>query len=189
MEQSDLLRFLATTLEALGLAYFVTGSIATTYYSEPRFTNDIDVVVDLPAARVHDFCSAFSTQRFYVSEEAALAAARTRTQFNIIEPETGLKIDVMVPEDSAFNRSRFSRARSADVGQGVRVRIAAPEDAIIKKMQYYREGGSEKHLRDIASVLRVSGDSVDREYIARWAEDLGLNEIWSVVLERLTKAT
>lgn len=51
MEQSDLLRHLASTLERLEIPCFVTGSTASIAYGEPRFTNDIDVVVDLPASR------------------------------------------------------------------------------------------------------------------------------------------
>jgi len=35
--------------------------------------------------------------------------------------------------------------------------VARPEDVILSKMQYYREGGSEKHLRDITGMLKVSG--------------------------------
>ena len=52
MEQSELLQFLVTALERLGLRYFVTGSTVTIFYGEPRFTNDIDVVVDLPESAV-----------------------------------------------------------------------------------------------------------------------------------------
>jgi hypothetical protein len=56
---------------------------------------------------------------------------------------------------------------------------------IVKKMEFYREGGSEKHLRDITGILRISGDEIDREYISRWAANLGLTDIWKAVLKRL----
>jgi len=63
--------------------------------------------------------------------------------------------------------------------------FAAPEDVIIKKMEYYKEGGSEKHLRDIAGILKISGQMVDREYIVEWARHLGLTEIWDAIKRRL----
>jgi hypothetical protein len=66
--------------------------------------------------------------------------------------------------------------------------VASPEDVIIGKMLYYREGGSEKHLRDITGILKVSGDQVDRAYVARWAAELGVTEIWQAVLRRLGEA-
>ncbi len=86
MEQSDLLRYVARVLEDMGLRYFVTGSTATIFYGEPRFTNDIDVVVDLPASRVAEFCRRFPESDFYVSEAAAHEAVLRKSQFNIIQP-------------------------------------------------------------------------------------------------------
>ena len=55
-------------------------------------------------------------------------------------------------------------------------------------MEAYREGGSEKHLRDIAGVLKISGDHLDRDYIAEWADRMGTSEIWQEVLRRSTEA-
>ncbi|MBI4288544.1 MAG: hypothetical protein HY671_08975 [Chloroflexi bacterium] len=63
--------------------------------------------------------------------------------------------------------------------------FAAPEDVIIKKMEYYRDGGSEKHLRDVTGIISVSGGQIDRAHITKWATRLGLLDIWNAVLERL----
>ena len=63
--------------------------------------------------------------------------------------------------------------------------FAAPEDVIIKKMEYYKEGGSEKHLRDIAGILKISGETVDRSYIAEWARRLDLVDIWDAIQKKL----
>ena len=64
--------------------------------------------------------------------------------------------------------------------------FASPEDVIIKKMEYYREGGSEKHLRDITGILKVSAGEIDQAYIVEWAERLGLAPIWTAIQQRLT---
>jgi hypothetical protein len=63
--------------------------------------------------------------------------------------------------------------------------FTSPEDAIIKKMEFFREGGSDKHLRDIAGVLTTSREQIDLSYIEQWVERLGLSEIWQAVVERL----
>jgi hypothetical protein len=65
------------------------------------------------------------------------------------------------------------------------VSFASPEDVIVKKMLSYREGGSEKHLRDIAGVLRMQGESLDRGYLQSWVERLGLTDIWQAILDRV----
>jgi hypothetical protein len=185
MEPSELLHFLAGVLEGLQLPYFVTGSTVTIFYGEPRFTNDIDVVVALTARHVTAFCQQFPEEDFYVDEEAVRDAIRHRSQFNIIHPRSGLKIDVIIPQTNDFNRSRFNRARRVRAGVDWDASFASPEDAIIKKMEYFREGGSEKHLRDITGVLRTSGAAIDRDYIERWAVDLGLLDIWQAILHKL----
>jgi hypothetical protein len=49
---------------------------------------------------------------------------------------------------------------------------------IVRKLEFFREGGSEKHIRDIQAILRVSGDTVRRDVIERWAQDLGVLREW-----------
>ena len=184
MEPSELLTHLVRALERLGVPYLVTGSTATIAYGEPRFTNDIDVVVDLRLDQVQDLCAAFPTPDFYVSQSAAETAVRQHHQFNIIHPKSGLKIDVIVASDSPFDRSRLQRGRYLSAGSDLQVCFGSPEDVILKKLEYYREGGSDKHLRDIAGVLKVQGQRVDRQYIAEWAEKLGVLDLWEAVTQR-----
>ena len=185
MEQSDLLQFVVKALERVGLRYFVTGSTVTIFYGEPRFTNDIDIVVDLPQCSIEEFCRQFPDDQFYVSEEAARDAVQRQSQFNIIHPQSGLKIDVIIPAATEFNRSRFHRIQKVQAGDGWDACFASPEDAIVKKMEYFRDGGSEKHLRDITGVLKTSGKEIDTAYIERWAHTLNLMEIWEAILERM----
>jgi hypothetical protein len=182
VNQAELLELLANTLEELGIPYLVTGSVATIAYGEPRFTNDIDVVVKLFPHQVSDFCSAFPADHFYISPEAVKEAIDRHSQFNILYPAVGLKIDVMVAEDTDFNDSRFSRTNRLRVAPNLKVNFASPEDVIVKKLAFYREGGSDKHLRDIRGVLAVMGDDIDRGYIDRWVNIFGLLPEWSAVL-------
>ena len=173
MEQDELLRQVVETLGSLDLPYLITGSIATILYGEPRFTNDIDVV------------EAFPGDEFYLDPERIRQAVAAKSQFNIIHPASGLKIDVMIPAMDAFDRSRFSRAARVHPADDYEATFASPEDVIVKKMQFYSEGGSDKHLRDIAGVLRISSAEIDRDYVTEWADRLGLREIWDRVLEEL----
>jgi hypothetical protein len=185
MEPSDLLLHFVEILERLGIPYLVTGSMATTAYGEPRFTNDLDVVVDLRPEQVDAFCQSFPATEFYCYREAVLQAVQQRFQFNIVHFESGIKIDVFIPELSLFNQSFLSRGKRLTLGSGFDVRFASPEDVILKKLEYFREGGSEKHVRDIIGVLKVQAERIDREYIAAWASRLGLAETWQDVLQRI----
>lgn len=184
MEQSDLLCYVVEVFDRLGIRYFVTGSVATVFYGEPRFTNDIDFVVDLQDSKISDFCRSFPGNEFYVSEEAAREAVQAGSQFNIIHPASGLKADVIVSRNSTFDLARFARRAAVPQSSGSKVYFSSPEDVIIRKMVAYLEGGAEKHLRDIAGVVKISGSDLDNEYVCNWAHQLGLTEIWQAILNR-----
>jgi hypothetical protein len=179
-EPAELLAHLAASLELLQIGYLVTGSMATIAYGEPRFTNDIDVVVDLHADKIDAFCARFPAPEYYCPRHMVTDAIRKKWQFNIIHPASGLKIDVIIATDSDFDRSRLSRGERIATADDTFVSFASPEDVILKKLVYYREGGSEKHIRDIVGVLKVQGDRIDRTYIAAWADRLGVGDEWGL---------
>jgi hypothetical protein len=181
----ELLQKVAEVFEGNQIQYLVTGAIASVAYGEPRLTNDIDIVAAMKEEHVPGLLKAFPSDEFYVSEEAMKEAIRHQGQFNIIHPSSGLKVDVIIRKDTEFDRSRFSRIRRIQPAESYQANFASPEDVIIKKMEYYREGGSEKHLRDITGILKVSGEEIDCAYIDHWARRLDLIEIWEAIQERL----
>lgn len=184
MEPEDLLRHVRDVCDRLSLTYLVVGSTATIAYGEPRFTNDIDIVVDLPHGKIDDFCTAFPDDQFYISRSAVEQAVSNSFQFNVIHPASGLKVDFIVLSDSAFDQSRTARRRNLSVFPDGNACFASPEDVIIKKLIYHHEGGSDKHLRDIGGVLRIQGDKIDRDYITDWAKKFGVLHIWDVILSK-----
>ncbi|MBM3708862.1 MAG: hypothetical protein FJW61_00365 [Actinobacteria bacterium] len=185
MEQFDLLRHLISVFESLGINYFVTGSIASIFYGEPRFTNDIDVVADIKEQHIPDLLKLFPNDEFYINEGAIRNAIKYCNQFNIIHPSSGLKIDVMICKKDPFDSSRFERIKRISPIEDMQANFASPEDVIIMKMRYYKDGGSEKHLRDITGMLKISCDIIDKKYIESWVNKLGIKDIWRSILERL----
>jgi len=183
----ELLGNIVLILERLQIPYIVTGSIASMAYGEPRLTNDIDIVAAVEEKHISGLLEAFSPNEFYISEDMIREAIRCKGQFNIIHPASGLKIDIIIKVDNPFNASRFTRSKQIYPSDTYKANFAAPEDVIIKKMEYYKEGGSEKHLRDITGILKISGDEVDYGYISEWAERLGLTEIWNAINDRISR--
>ena len=115
----------------------------------------------------------------------AQEAVTRHAQFNVIHPASGTKIDFMIADRSDWTRNQLPPRKQVQMIAGHYTAVAAPEDVIIGKLIYYREGGSDKHLRDITGILGFSGDLVDRKYIATFAEKLGVTDIWQAVLTRL----
>jgi hypothetical protein len=185
MDQADLLRHAITVLESQELTYMLVGSYASAVYGEPRFTHDIDIVIHLPADAAGRLCSAFPSPEFYVSQAAAREAIMRGGQFNVIHPASGNKIDFMIPRRDAWGRTQLTRRIRRPILPDREGFVAAPEDVIIGKLWYYDDGGSEKHLRDIAGMLQTSSDSIDTQYIENWATQLGFADHWRLVLERV----
>lgn len=185
MEQPELLRKIVEELEARGWPYMLVGSLASGVYGEPRFTQDIDVVVAFPLSEVDSFCDAFPAPDYYVSKPAARQAASQGGQFNVIHPASGNKIDVMIARQDAWGRSQLARRRREQILPHLEGYVAAPEDVIVGKLWYYQEGGSDKHLRDVGSMLLIGGETIDRGYVEQWSRALGLDDAWRAVLSRL----
>ena len=114
-------------LDAEAMLYLVTGSLASSYYGEARFTQDADIAIWIGSEpdRVVPLCRRFEPPEFYVSVDAALQAATDRGQFNVIHTSTSFKIDFMVLCNSVYDRSRLERAREVELSAGVTARLAS----------------------------------------------------------------
>jgi hypothetical protein len=183
MEQSQILRHAAETLDALAVPYMLVDSCASIAYGETRFTQDIDIVAAFELKHVPGLVAAFPDPEYYLSRPAIEDAIRLSFQFNIIHPTSGNKIDFILPRTGAWATVRMARRRPVRLLPDRDVMTAAPEDVIIGKLWYYSQGGGDRHLRDIAGILRVTGDGVDRADIEHWARRLGYLEIWKAVVE------
>jgi hypothetical protein len=165
-------------LKSRAIPYFVTGSVASTVYSEARFTNDIDVIVELTPGMIDSFCSAFPEPEYICYKPAVVKAVENKFQFNILHPTSGLKIDVIISSNSDFDKSRFSRSQSHPYSSSELISFSSPEDVILMKLVYYKEGESSKHIDDIAKILATLGDKVDIQYVQKWAAKLNVIGEW-----------
>ena len=168
-----------TRFEEAQIPYMVVGSLSSIVYGEPRMTKDMDVVIDIPSSEINKFNELFPSEGFYCPPiEVLRDEIIQRGQFNLIHHESGLKVDIIVRKDSPHSREEFGRRRKTFFGSDFQTYIAAPEDVIIKKLEYYREGCSEKHIKDIKGIL--SQTQVDREYLKKWIRQLGLEKEWAM---------
>ena len=166
-----------------GIRYIVTGSIAAIFYGEPRLTHDVDFVVYLNEKDVDHLSKIFPVSEFYVPPPETIIPELPKTKpagFNIIHMDSGFKADMYPTGRDEFNAWAFRRKRAMQF-EGETVPLAPPEYVIVRKLEYYREGGSEKHIRDIRSMLAVSGDQIDRSELNEWIQRQGVQEQWQKV--------
>ncbi|MBN2431899.1 MAG: nucleotidyl transferase AbiEii/AbiGii toxin family protein [Acidobacteria bacterium] len=182
MTQQDFFILVLKSLEACGILYMVSGSVGAMLYGEPRLTNDMDVVVEISPDQVEQLRSYFEADVFYMpSVELIREVIRRKGQFNIIHVESGSKVDLIIRKETPYAKTEFSRRSRLEFSENFQAQTARPEDIILSKMLAYQSGGLEKHVLDILSILEISGDSLDRDYLAQWIKQLGLHSIWQVI--------
>jgi hypothetical protein len=165
-------------LDRFEIPHMVAGSHASSYHGKPRSTNDIDLVIAPRTRRsLVEFAEAFVDERFYASAFAAEEAFRVRGMFNVIDTQTGVKVDLILRKSRPFSESEFARRRPARIF-GVPVFVATPEDTILSKLEWAKLGESERQLLDVEGVVAMAGPALDLTYIERWARELDLTALW-----------
>lgn len=188
MELPTLFRWIVTTLERLGVDYAIGGSLASMRYGEARFTNDIDIVFDPTAVQLEDLLRQARTADYYVSDEAARSALHSRGAFNLIDPDFGVKADFYFVGITELDRDQLRNSRMLQLDDDISAKFAGPEETILKKLQFYAEGGSHKHIRDIGNMLRLGRVPIDRVRIGAAAATLGLSDSWAEVVRLVDEA-
>lgn len=166
-----------TILEHLDIPYMIGGSVAAIAYGEPRLTLDMDVVIDLTPKQAHLLAKSFGPE-YYVSLESIIDAITNQGHFNIIQSECGIKIDFYILKQDEYNRGQFQRRKRESFDKNRQAIFSSPEDIILKKLEWYKMGKSQKHLTDIAGIIKVSRDKINFDYIDKWASQIGVADIW-----------
>lgn len=166
MEHEKILKKIIPLLENLGIDYMLTGGLAVSMWGRPRSTADIDIVLEIQPKDKKIIFNLFKKD-FYISEEALDAAISKHSQFNIIDFESGSKVDFYVRGKDNYEQKRFQRKKRQNI-LGIDVNLISPDDLILIKLLWYKEGGSTRHLEDAESILKIS--KIDIEYIKQWAK-------------------
>lgn|SRR5579884_1806158 len=164
------LRLLLEMLDRLGIEYFVGGSVASASHGLARSTIDVDVIARIQPSHAEPLAAALGSD-FYLDAEAAADSISRGRSFNIIHKPTAYKFDVFPALDDAYHLGQFERARDR--------RLATAEDILLEKLLWYRAGGevSERQWNDVRGIRDVQGERLDRGYLARWAEYLGVADL------------
>jgi hypothetical protein len=184
MSQQELLKKVADVLHDLGIDYMMSGSLVSSLQGEPRSTHDVDIVVAIRHSSAKPLAAAFPPPDYYLTEESILDALRTNGLFNLMDVNSGDKVDFWMLTDQPFDVSRFKRKRIEDV-LGMRLAVSAPEDTILMKLHWGKEsGGSDRHFIDALRVYEVQYGLLDLEYLRNWAQTLGVSSLLDRIEEQ-----
>src|SRR5215510_2451974 len=172
LNELDVLRDVSTRLTSAGIPYMLTGSLAMNYYSQPRMTRDVDIVIEAQGKDVHRIVAIFEPE-YYIEQNAVAQAIIHERSFNIIHNEAFVKVDCIIRKASEYRQLEFERRREVEI-QGSKVWLVSKEDLIISKLYWARDSHSELQLRDVKNLL-ASGFDVD--YLDQWTKKLDLNAL------------
>lgn len=180
MPEPELFLLFVRPLNCAGIRYAVTGSVAAIFYGEPRLTHDVDLVVLLNSNDLQKLIEVFPKDRFYLPPLETMLAETAREHsghFNLIHLDTGFKADLYPAGSDELNAWAFRDKRTVEF-EGEDIVLAPPEYVVVRKLEYFREGHAEKHLRDIRSILAVSAEQLDRAALSEWIRRRGLEAEW-----------
>ncbi len=167
----ELLERITQSLEDKEIQYMLSGSIALNNYTIPRMTMDIDIIIALKQENLNEFLSIFNTN-YYLNENTVREETKRLGMFNVIDHQTGLKVDFILRKDTEYRKHEFERKIRTNFG-AFDVWTVSIEDLIISKLDWIQVLQSDKQINDIKNLL--ANPQSDITYIKEWCNKLNLN--------------
>jgi len=182
MSTHDLLGRLSAALGQAGIPYMFTGSFASSFHGTPRASNDFDLVMSPTPEQLRLLKDTLPDADYYFDLENALHELKRRGQFNIIDLATGWKVDFIIRKRREFSLSEFDRRFPIEF-DGLSIFMASAEDVVLAKLEWAKKSSSERQIEDVAGILRIRGNELDRTYIEQWIEELQVEQQWRQALK------
>ena len=179
-EELEVLKIVTRRLNEAEISYMISGSIAANYYTVPRMTRDIDIVIELEQGDIDKFVGLFEKD-FYLNRETVMNEVSRQGMFNLIHNRYVIKIDFIINKSSAYQQGAFSRRKQVLIEQSPMWFVSA-EDLVISKLLWAKDSHSEMQLKDVANLMETV-DNLDSKYINNWVRELGLEQIYREATE------
>ena len=185
-ESTRIILFVTQTLEQIGVAYAVGGSLASSLHGVMRSTLDVDIVADMRLEHIAPLVAALA-EEFYADDEMMREAIKRHSSFNLIHYETAFKVDIFVRKLRPFDQMQLERRRTSVIANDPErsIYVTSPEDTVLAKLEWYRLGGevSDRQWRDILGVLKTRAGELDLDYLHTWARELKVSDLLERVLQ------
>ena len=179
--QNDFLKKLVKALDNCSIPYMLSGSFSSSFYGQPRATQDADIIIATTEEQLIAFVKSLGDD-YYVSDDTTREALKNNSMFNVIDIQNSWKADFIIRKNRPFSIEEFTRRRKANI-MGLDVWIVSPEDIILSKLEWAKNSESGQQFLDALGVAIVQNDRLDRDYLYKWAKELQVESS----LERLLK--
>lgn len=180
-DELQVLKIVTKRLEEADIGYMITGSVAANFYSQPRMTRDIDIVIQLKAGQIDKLYHLFKKD-FYIDRDSVEKAVKNKSTFNIIHNEKIIKIDFIVAKETEHGQIEFSRKTKERIDD-FSLFVVSPEDLILSKLAWAKEFSSEIQLRDVKNIILFNKNNLDYDYLKKWSRKLSLEQSLEEVIK------
>lgn len=177
MNDSEVLQLVCQRLDDADIGYMISGSVALSFYTEPRMTRDIDIVIHLKKDDTDTMIGLFGKD-FYIDRDMMQGAISNQSMFNVIHLDSLIKVDFIIRKSDQYRLLEFCNRKTKKI-KGQDVSVVSIEDLIISKLYWAKDSLSEIQLKDISNLMKVE---FDLEYVKKWCGHLGLEAILEKVL-------
>ncbi len=173
-DQKAFLKRIIKALEHTNIPYMISGSIGSSFHGQPRATNDADIIIDPTMQQITAFVKSLGPE-YYVSKKAARQAIENRSMFNVINTRSACKADLIIRKNRPYSMQEFARKTHANF-LGIDAYILSPEDSILSKLEWSKGRQSETQFKDALGVLITQKETLDFNYLKKWAKELGIED-------------
>ena len=167
----DFLRVLVLFFEEHNIPYMLSGGMAISIYTGPRYTRDFDFIVHLKPSDV-TLLKDYFKEGYYYDEDTMKEAIRNKGMFNIIDHKSNYKADFIILKDDEFEQIKFENRQPVKF-LDFTVLIISPENLLLSKLQWIQKLQSAQQSTDIIQLSKL--EQMDWSYIWGWVKKLKLN--------------
>ena len=157
---------ISRVLDELKIEYAVSGGIAVSVWGRPRYTADLDIVIEISSKEKIEALTTGLLKKFktgYLDKETALSAYYEKGEFNLVEPEYGLKADFFVSDDTEYAKEAMRRRKDKKIGEKMETKYnivpALPKPISPEIIELYQS------LKINLNELYISGDPFNSKEI------------------------
>lgn len=173
----DIVRDVSKKLDSINIPYMLTGSVAMNYYSIPRMTRDIDIVIHIGKEDILTLTNLFQTE-YYVDSDSIDIAIQNEKLFNIIHDESFIKVDFIIRKSGNYRIEEFERRQKIELGD-FHTYIVSKEDLILSKLLWSKKSRSEIQKKDIQNLVK---STVDINYLGQKINELNLKDWYEEIM-------
>ncbi|MGY5874966.1 MAG: nucleotidyltransferase [Candidatus Thorarchaeota archaeon] len=177
----EILKIVCDYLNQKKVEYVIVEGVAVMYYGVPRTTVDIDFLIKMDTAGIHQFVEILQSNDFDINEKDFVDAFESDSHCAVFDNQSLIRLDIQ-GIISEFDELTLNRAVVV-AHLGIDMKLATAEDTIVNKVLFE----SEQDIRDALGIYVRHSDNLDYDYILSTCKVMGINEKWDSFLKESSR--